>query len=127
MERSMSIAAPLPQLKSTDQHHRRCPSCRCSTDQQRALTPHDEIASCSWSMPSPRVQRLKHWRLMSEARQGQVSERTDEMLQVRPLMRQEELLLLVLLERRRQADQTLESMRRLHAGRDTTYPIILHA
>jgi hypothetical protein len=120
----MSTAAPLlQQLKSTDQHHRRCPSCRRRTDPQRVVTPLDEIASCSCSMPSPWVQRLKHWRLMSEAGQGQVSERTNEPLQVRPPMRQEEELMLVLLERSQQADQTLETMTRLHAGSDTTYRV----
>jgi hypothetical protein len=121
MEHSMSIAASMLQLKSTDQHHRRCPSCRCSADPHQAVTPHDEIASCSWSMPSPWVQRLKDRRLMSEAAQD--SERTDELLQVRPPMRQGEKLLLALLERSQQADQTLESMRRLHAGSDTMYRV----
>jgi hypothetical protein len=121
----MSTAAPmLQQLKTNDQHHRRCPSCRLRTDPQRSVTPHDEIASCSWSMPSQWMQRLKHCRLMSEGRQGQVSERTDELLQVRPPMRQGEELLLALPERRQQADQTLEGMMtRLHAGSDTTYRV----
>jgi hypothetical protein len=75
-------------------------------------------------MLSPSVQRLEHRRLRSEAAQEQVSELTDELLQVRPPMHQGEKLLLVLLERRRQqADQTMESMRRLHAGSDTTYRV----
>jgi hypothetical protein len=124
MEHSMLIAAPmLQQLTPTDQHHRRCPSCRRRTDPHQAVTPQDEIASCSWSMPSPWVQRLKHRRLMSEAGERQVSEQTDELLQVRPPMRQRVELLLVLLERRRQADQTLEPTRRLHAGSDTMYRV----
>jgi hypothetical protein len=120
----MSTAAPLlEQLKSTDQHHRRCPPCRRWADPQRSVTPQDEIASCSWSMPSHWAQRLEHSRPMPETRQEQASERTDELLQVRPPMRQGEKLLLVLLERRRQADQTLETMRRLHAGSDTMYRV----